>query len=119
MSSQLQYGKMRMDHNVHDIKLFTSQNTRNYELNSTSGTKVHINLDITEVHTFRESITSGHPNKIEMIKVQQPDSIEETMKKTGKTIKELQELYNIVEENQINRKTINHHEKSHYLMLTT
>ncbi|KAL2932466.1 Solute carrier family 5 member 4, partial [Bienertia sinuspersici] len=37
-----------------------------------------------------------------MIQVQQPDSIEETMKKTGKTIKELQELHNNVEENQPN-----------------
>ncbi|KAL2938142.1 putative replication factor A 73 kDa subunit, partial [Bienertia sinuspersici] len=74
----------------------------NYQLNSTSGTKVHNNFDITKVHTFRESIIGGHPNKIEMIKVQQPDSIEETMKKTGKTIKELQELYNSVEENQLN-----------------
>ncbi|KAL2905247.1 Replication protein A 70 kDa DNA-binding subunit A [Bienertia sinuspersici] len=76
--------------------------TGNYQLNSTSGTKVHINLDIPEVHAFRESITGGHPNKIEMIQVQQPETIEETMKKTGKTIKELQELYNGVEENQTN-----------------
>ncbi|KAL2893333.1 Replication protein A 70 kDa DNA-binding subunit A [Bienertia sinuspersici] len=82
----------------------------NYQLNSTSRTKVHINLDIPEVHAFRESITGGHPNKIEMIQVQQPETIEETMKKTGKTIKELQELYNGVEENQVNRKTINKHE---------
>ncbi|KAL2934444.1 Replication protein A 70 kDa DNA-binding subunit, partial [Bienertia sinuspersici] len=76
--------------------------TRNFQLNSTSGTKVHINLDIPEVHAFRESIIGGHPNKIEMIQVQQPESIEETMKKTSKTIKELQELYNGVEENQPN-----------------
>ncbi|KAL2892819.1 Polyribonucleotide nucleotidyltransferase [Bienertia sinuspersici] len=110
---------MRTDHNIHGIKLLALQNTRNYQLNSTSGTKVHINLDITEVHTFRESIIGGYPNKIKMIQVQQPDSIEETMKKTGKTIKELQELYNNVEENQVNRKTINQHEKSHYLILTT
>ncbi|KAL2928093.1 DNA-directed RNA polymerase subunit beta [Bienertia sinuspersici] len=106
-------------HSIHGIKLLALQNTGNYQLNSTSGTKVHINLDITEVHTFRESIIGGHPNKIEMIQVQQPDSIEKTMKKTGKTIKELQELYNNVEENQVNRKNINQHEKSHNLMLTT
>ncbi|KAL2933520.1 Replication protein A 70 kDa DNA-binding subunit A [Bienertia sinuspersici] len=67
---------------------------------------VHINLDIPEVHTFRErcanSIVGGHLNKIEMIQVQQPESIEETMKNNGKTIKELQDLYNSVEENQVN-----------------
>ncbi|KAL2923341.1 Replication protein A 70 kDa DNA-binding subunit A [Bienertia sinuspersici] len=39
---------------IHGIKLLTLQNPGNYQLNSTSGTKVQINLDILEVHTFRE-----------------------------------------------------------------
>ncbi|KAL2895543.1 Replication protein A 70 kDa DNA-binding subunit A [Bienertia sinuspersici] len=48
-----------------------------------------------------KQLVGGYPNKIEMIQVQQPESIWETMKKNGNTIKELQDLYTSVEENQV------------------
>ncbi|KAL2925997.1 3-dehydroquinate synthase [Bienertia sinuspersici] len=74
----MEIGEMKTDHN---------------------GTKLHINLDIPKVHIFGEqydslctnSIVDGHPNKIQMIQVQQLESINKEMKKNCKIIKELQD----------------------------
>ncbi|XP_021864717.1 uncharacterized protein [Spinacia oleracea] len=65
----------------------------NYQLNSTGGTKIYINLDIPEVQHFKKDMVDVPLQAIVRIEVTQPESLEEAMTKNRKTIKELQHLY--------------------------
>ncbi|KAL2927916.1 Replication protein A 70 kDa DNA-binding subunit, partial [Bienertia sinuspersici] len=64
-----------------------------YQLNSTSGTKVYINLGTPEVVAFKECISHNAPQKLHQIQVDQPESLEEAMSKNYKTLRQLQKLY--------------------------
>ncbi|XP_056699668.1 replication protein A 70 kDa DNA-binding subunit B [Spinacia oleracea] len=72
----------------------------NYQLNSTGGTKIYINLDIPEVQHFKKEMVDVPLQEIVRIEVAQPESLEEAMIKNRKTIKELQQLYMEGEENE-------------------
>ncbi|KAL2942261.1 Replication factor A protein 1, partial [Bienertia sinuspersici] len=70
-----------------------------YQLNSTSGTKVYINLETPEVVAFKD-ISPNAPQKIHLIQVDQPESLEEAMSKNYKTLRQLQKLYMDAKEDQ-------------------
>ncbi|XP_056684686.1 replication protein A 70 kDa DNA-binding subunit B-like isoform X1 [Spinacia oleracea] len=72
----------------------------NYQLNSTGGTKLYINLEIPEVENFKKNMTDVPLQEILHIEVTQPESLEEAMTKNRKTITELQQIYMEGEENQ-------------------
>ncbi|XP_056690211.1 uncharacterized protein [Spinacia oleracea] len=72
----------------------------NYQLNSTGGTKIYINLNILEVEHFKRDMVDVPLQEIGRIQVTQPESLEEAMTKNRKTITELQQLYMEREENE-------------------
>ncbi|KAL2895283.1 TBC1 domain family member 31 [Bienertia sinuspersici] len=50
-----------------------------YQLNSTSGAKVHIKFETLEVLAFKECISHNAPHKIHQIQVDQSESLEEAV----------------------------------------